>query len=78
MCFTSLLWATGWSGESECYARTYVLVCSSAVMKKWTVNYRVFAARTYFETKSIVQTQRRFRRGFDFQGMAEFLCVMPF
>jgi hypothetical protein len=30
-------------------------------MENWTVNHRIFAMRTYFETKSIVQTQRRFQ-----------------
>jgi hypothetical protein len=34
-------------------------------MENWTVNYRVFAVRTYLETKSIVQTQRHFRHKFD-------------
>jgi hypothetical protein len=65
MYFTSLLWATGWSGESEYCARTYVLVCSLVVMDNWTVNHSVFAVGTYFETKSVVQTQRRFRHEFD-------------
>jgi hypothetical protein len=63
--FTSLPWATGWSGESECCSCTYVLVCSLVVMDKWTVNYRVFAVRTCFQTKSIVQTQIRSRHEFD-------------
>jgi hypothetical protein len=29
------------------------------------VNYRFSAVKTYFETKSIMKTQRRFRREFD-------------
>jgi hypothetical protein len=62
--FTSLLWATGWSGESECCEHTYVLVCSSVVMENWTVNQCVFVVKTYFESKSIVQLQRRFWREF--------------
>jgi hypothetical protein len=29
-------------------------------MENWMVNHCVFAVRTYFETKSILQTQRHF------------------
>jgi hypothetical protein len=54
MYFTSLLWATGWSAESDCCAHTYVLVYSLAVMENWAVNHHVLAVRTYLET---VQTR---------------------
>jgi hypothetical protein len=35
-CFTSLLWATDWSVESECCAHAYVLACSLVVTENWT------------------------------------------
>jgi hypothetical protein len=61
MYFTSLLWATGWSGESECCAFTYALVCSLLVMENWIVNHSIFTVRTNFKTKCIVQMQRHFQ-----------------
>jgi len=55
ICFTSLLLASGWSGEHE-YC---VWVCSLVITENWTAN-RIFGVRTSFETKSTVQVQRCF------------------
>jgi hypothetical protein len=45
----------------QCSQHIYSLVRSLLVMEGRTMNHHVFAVSTYFETKSIVQTQRRFR-----------------
>jgi hypothetical protein len=63
--FTSVLWVTVWSGESKFCVHIYVFVCSLVVMENWLVNCCIFALRTYFETKSIVQIQRQFWHEFD-------------
>jgi hypothetical protein len=57
--FIRLLWATVWSEESECCARTYVLEPSLVVMEERSMNCLVFTVRTYSETKYIEQKQRR-------------------
>jgi hypothetical protein len=48
-----------WIAKVIVASHTCTLVCSFQVMEARTVNRRVFAVRTYFETKSVVQTQRR-------------------
>jgi len=58
--FTSLLLASGWSGEHE-YC---VWVCSLVITENWIANH-VFGVRTSFETKSDVQVQRCFWRESD-------------
>ena len=54
--FTSLLLASGWSGEHECcvWVCTYIWVCSLVITEKWIANH-VFGVRTSFELKSTVQ-----------------------
>jgi hypothetical protein len=42
------------------------------------MNYHSFAVRTYFECKSILQAKEVFGMSLMFQGMAEFLYVIPF
>jgi len=64
--FTSLLLASGWSGEHEycVWVCTYIWVCSLVITENWIANH-VFGVRTSFETKSTVQVQRCFWRECD-------------
>ena len=43
--------------------QAYILL----IMDAWPVNVRIFVVSAYVESKSVVQTQRRFRREFKVQ-----------
>lgn len=62
--FTSLLCVTGWSGESECCIHTCMVVCSIVVLGNWIVNRGIFTGRTYFESKSVAQMQKKKKKTF--------------
>jgi len=64
--FTSLLLASGWSGQHECcvWMCTYIWIRSVVIIENWIANH-VFGVRTSFETKSTVQMQRCFWHEFD-------------